>query len=414
MINNIVLNEDISFKPTLKRSEKYIANELTQKLLDTTYKGYSNSIEPLLILGLGVMAPFRNFFIKNVKGFPVAYLYGTTSSGKTNILNNIAFTFGYDEDYIHSGDSTVLSMWQSLDKCNCMPIIYDEISRRALNDKYFEGFIKSAYQGTNRDKIAKEKTSINATLMISSNFQPPQRPEILNRLLLCNFEQHKFKSDDVVGFNEIREKYLSNILPSIVKQNPDKVIEIFNAKKEIVKNSNPQLKERCINNIAIAYTGYQILLNIAEETQLNEVLESFNNFVANYDKALKVESPWEEFMTSLPILARNKAIIFNKDYKYAYNRQEKSENNRLEIIDAVSHLCIHFEQAYKAFSAHYRQFTRTLPPTQKELLLYAKNDIRILAGKTQATKGITLNGIKKRCLVIDIQNDYDLSVLDKM
>ena len=160
-----------------------------------------------------------------------------------------------------------------------MPIIYDEISRRALNDHYFEGFIKSAYQGTNRDKIAKVKTFVNATLMMSSNFQPPQKPEILNRLLLCNFEQQNFKIDEVISFNEIREKYLSNILPSIIRQKPDEVMRIFNEKSQYVNGLNNELKGRCINNIAIAYTGYQILLNIAGEIQPDEVLESFQNFV---------------------------------------------------------------------------------------------------------------------------------------
>lgn len=414
MIKDIILSEEVSSKPSLKKSDKYSTKELSQMLLNTVYKGYDNSIEPLLILGLTVMSPFRNLFIKNIKGFPVAYLYGTTSAGKTNILNSVAFMHGHDEDYISSGDSTVLSMWQNLGKCNCIPIIYDEISRRALNDGYFEGFIKAAFQGINRNKITKVKTNVNATLMMSSNFQPPQKPEILNRLLLCNFEQQKFKVNEVRDFNDIREKYLSNILPAILKQNANTVMGIFNEQNENIKKIDSKLKGRCINNIAIAYTGYQILLNIAEEEQPNEIAISFESFVKNYDKALKVETPWEEFMTSLPILARNKAIKFDRDYKYEVSTQEKSQNNITVIIETASKLFIHFEQAYKAFSIYYKQLKRDFPPTQKELLLYAKNDANVIAGKSQITKGINIGGIKKRCLVIDIQNNYELSVLDKM
>lgn len=414
MINNIILSDAVLQRPKLKKSDKYSAKELSQMLLSTAYKGYNNSIEPLFILGLAVMAPFRNLFLKNIKGFPVAYLYGTTSAGKTNILNSVAFMHGYDEEYIYSGDSTVLSMWQNLDSCSCIPVIYDEISRRALNDNYFEGLIKSAFQGTNRDKIAKIKTTIKATLIMSSNFQPPQKPEILNRLLLCNFEQQKFKVDEVRGFNDIREKYLSNILPAILKQKSNAVMEIFNAQNENIKNIDSKLKGRCINNIAIAYTGYQILLNIAEEKQPNEIAISFKNFVKNYDNALKVETPWEEFIKSLPILARNKTIAFGKDYRYAVRVQEKIDGNNITQDVTPIHLCIHFEQAYKAFSMYYRQLKRDFPPTQKELLLYAKNDAKVIAGKAQITKSINIGGIKKRCLVIDIQENYELSVLDKM
>lgn len=405
MINNIILNSEISSKPMLKRSNEYSSQELSEMFLDTIYKGYDNSIEPLLVIGLAVMAPFRNFFIKHVKGFPVTYLYGTTSAGKTNVLNNIAFMHGFDEDYIYSGDSTVLSMWQNLDKCSCIPIIYDEISRRALNDGYFEGLIKAAFQGINRDKIAKIKTTVKAPLMISSNFQPPQRPEILNRLVLCNFESQRFKPDKLEFFNEIREKYLSNIIPAIVRQKQDFILETFQEQVKFIEEINPKLQNRCKNNIAIALTGYQVLLKIAEEIQPDVISDNYKLFVENYDKALKVETPWEEFITSLPLLARSKAIKFNVDYKYAYPSEE---DNNPQI------LCIYFEQAFKAFTTYYRQLKKDFPPTNKEILLYAKNDKRIHAGKNQITKGINIGGVKKRCLVIDLEDNYELSVLDKM
>lgn len=410
---NILLDKKAEIRPVIK-SSKMSAKELSQMLLATTYNGYSNTAEPLLAIGLAVMARFKNNISEHTKGFPVAYLYGTTSAGKTNLLNNIVFLLGLDEEYIYSGDSTVLSIWQRLDSCNSMPIIYDELSRRALNDNLIEGLIKAAFQGINRDKIAKVKTAINATLMLSSNFQPPQKPEILNRLLLCNFEQQNFKLDKVIDFNEVRENHLSALLPAIVKQKPDNVIQIFKEQTEYIKKLNPNLKIRCINNIAIAYTGYQILLNIADEAQPKAVTKNFEQFVKNYDEALKVASPWDEFIASLPILARNNAIVHNRDYKYAYENEEKVIDNRHEIIAVPYFLCIHFEKAYHAFSAYYRQLKHNDPPTHKELLLYAKNDKKIIAGKNQITKSINVGGIKKKCLVINIKGNEELCVLDKM
>lgn len=414
MIEDIILGEEVFPKPRLKKSDKYSTKELSKMLLSTVYRGYGNSAEPLLVLGLAVMAPFKNLLIKDTKGYPVAYLYGTTGSGKTTILNNVAFMHGFDDHYAYSGDSTVLSMWQNLDRCNCIPIIYEEISKSALNNGLFEGCIKAAFQGINRDKIAKVKTNVSATLMMSSNYPPPQRSEILNRLVLCDFEPKNFIVNEVKDFNKTQVQYLSNLLPSIVRQKPDEVMSIFEEKRTYIKSLNSKLDNRCINNIAIAYAGYQILLNIAEEEQPDETANSFNSFIRDYDKALNVETPWEEFLTSLPLLARNKAIMHNKDYKYEISTQEKSKNNITVIIETPSTLYIHFEQAYKAFSEYYRHLKRDLPPSSKELLLYAKNDTIIFAGKEQVTKSININGIKKRCLVIDVLNDYDLSVLNKM
>lgn len=413
-IQNISLGEKAELRPVIKKSDMS-AKELSQKLLKTTYEGYSGTVEPLLTIGLAAMARFKDDFIEHTQGFPVSYLYGTTSAGKSNLLDNIAYLLGFNrDDYIYSGDSTILSILQRLDRCNCIPIIYDEIPRKTLNEGYLEGLIKAAFQGINRDKIAKIKTTINATLILSSNFQPPQRPEILNRLLLCNFEQQNFKLDKVIDFNVIRKNQLSALLPSIIKQKPADIIEIFKEKTAFVKKLNPDLGDRCVNNIAIAYTGYQVLLNLAEEAPPKAVIKNLEQFIKNYGEALKVSSPWDEFMIALPILARNGAIVYERDYKYAYDSEERAIGNRVEIINSPSHLCIHFEKIYQSFATYYRQLKHEDPPTQKELLLYAKNDKRIIAGKDQVTKGIHISGVKKRCLIIDIKGNEDLCVLDKM
>ncbi len=412
-IEKISLDDRADFRPVTQKSD-LSAKELSQTLLKTTYEGYSNTAEPLLTMGIAVMARFKDNFTEHTKGFPVAYLYGTTSAGKTNLLNNIAYLLGFDEDSIYSGDSTVLSILQRLDGCICMPIIYDEISRKTLNEGYFEGLIKAAFQGIIRDKIAKIKTTINATLILSSNFQPPQRPEILNRLLLCNFEQQNFKLDKVIDFNEVRKNHLSALLPSIVKQKPADVMQIFKEKITCIKKINPDLGDRCVNNLAIAYTGYQVLLNIAEEAPPKAIIKNIEKFIKDYGEALKVSSPWDEFITALPILARNKAIAYDRDYKYAYSSEEKTVDNRHEITENPYLLYMHFEKVYHVFATYYRQLKHEDPPTQKELLLYAKNDKRIVAGKDQVTKNIYVGGVRKRCLILKITDNEDLCVLDKM
>jgi len=401
---NIKLSDEIYPKPYLNRSNEYSAKELSSRLLNNTYNGYNNSPEPLLILGLASLARYRDLFFKVSKGFAVGYLYGTTSAGKTNLLNTISSLYGFKDDFINSGDSTILSMWQSLGKYSRKPVIYDEISGKVINDSLFEGLIKSAYQRINRDKIAKVKTSIESTLLLSSNYQPTQRPEILNRLLLCNFEPENFKLENVIEFNDVREKYLSNLLPAIISFKSSQIIDSFNTARIVIKKLNCNLDTRSIDNIAIAYTGYKILLDIAEESQPDEVRQNFEKFVKFYDQSLKIESHWEEFLKSLPLLARNKKIIAEKDYKYAYDKEDMS----------IHLLCIHFEQAYNAFLGYRKQIKKDFPPSSKELLKYGKTDKNIISAKDQTTKPISINGVKKRCLVIDVRDNYELSHLDLM
>ena len=414
-------SDEVKYKPYLRRSNKYLAKTLSHRLLNNIYECYNHSIEPILVIGIASIARFKDDLFEMCKGFPVAYLYGPTNAGKTNMLNNIVYLYGFDENFINSGDSTVISMWQNLDNYNSIPVIYDELSRITLNDSKIEGLIKSAYQGINRDKISQTRSTVNATLILSSNYQPPQKPEILNRLLLCKFEQQNFKIYDsavvmnnIIKFNDIRNKYLSNLLPDVLKYSPDKVIKMFKQNRKTIKILNSNINNRSIDNIAIAYTGYQVLLAIAKEDEPNEVKEKFERFVKDYTEVLNIESPWDEFINALPLLARNKSIINNTDYKYAYDKEESKENNQI-IHNLSPHcLCIHFEHAYIAFVKHYKQFNKNIPPTKKELESYAKNDENVIRGQRQLTKGVYINGIKKRCLIIDISGNYELSNLDKM
>lgn len=395
----ILLSEEAKQRPYLNLSDIYSEKELCSLYLKTIKKGYNNSIEPFLVTGLAIMAPFRELLIKEAKGFCVAYLYGHTSSGKTNILNNIAYLYGHNENFIYSGDSTVLSMWYNLDSCNSSPIIYDEISGDVVNNSLFEGLIKSAYQGVNRDKISKIKTSINATLILGSNFQPPQKPEVLNRLLYCEFEQKNFNPAEVFEFNEIREKYLSNLFPAVLKYTRDEVIEIFKQARVHIRELNSNIDRRSIDNIAIAYTGYYLLLDIAEEDTPEEVEDNFVKFVQNYDARIKIESPWESFLNSLPLLAREKSIIRGQDYKV-----EEAENGKFI-------LSLYFERAYKSFAQNYRAVMSKAVPTKGDIRKYAHSDTRIFKDKEQITKGVNIGGKKIRCLVIDVSDDYELKTL---
>lgn len=413
-MKKIILDEHSQIRPVINSPGNFSIKELSKKLLDTTYNGYSNTIEPLLILGLAIMARYKKDIQRCTHGFPVTYVHGMTSAGKTSLLDTISFLLGYDEEYAISGDSTVPSMWKKLSECSCVPIIYEEISEKTLNEGLFEGLIKGTFQGMARDKIAKAKMKTNATLILGSNSQPPQKPEILNRLLLCNLEILNFKPDFAIDFDFIRENHLSALLKPLVTQKPSDVLQIFKDQREKIKSICPELKIRCLNNIATAYTGYQILLNLAEEKIPSEVQKSFEKFVQNYNETLNVKSPWYEFVSSLPLLARNNTIVSGRDYKYINETRESMENNRHKIIETPYLLYIHFEKAYQAFSAYYRQISKTTPPQSRDILNYAKSDEKVIAGKEQITQSQYIGKAKKRCLVLDIRDNQELWELDKM
>lgn len=415
MINkqNFKLSDELIHRPRLKRSDKYSAKELSQRLLGTTYNGYNNSIKPLLVIGLGVMACFKSEIFNEIHGFPVAYLYNGTSTGKSNVLDTVAYLFGFNRDFVIDGESTIKSMWQRLDDYYSIPVSYDEIPRDIIAKSEFEGLIKSAYECKSREKISKIKTTnINATLLMSSNYAPPQRPEILNRLLLCDFGQQKFDVETVKRFNGIREEYLSNLLPAILSYKSVKMLQLFYENKKYIRELDGSLQDRTISNIAVAYTGYQILLEIAEDTQPKKIEESFERFVKNYKQSQNIESPWDEFLKTLPLLADNKTIKYKRDFVYAEEKQESYRNGQ-KIINLVhSRLAIRSDKFYEAFVSHWRKTKKDAPLSRTELFAHAKNDPRVFLDKGQTTKTRNINGIKQRCIILDVRNDEELSTLD--
>ena len=81
-MKKIILDEHSEMRPVINSPGDFSIKELSQKLLNTTYNGYSNTIEPLLVLGLAIMARYKKDIQRCTHGFPVTYVHGITSAGK--------------------------------------------------------------------------------------------------------------------------------------------------------------------------------------------------------------------------------------------------------------------------------------------------------------------------------------------
>jgi|GEM_PF-3881937 len=392
-------NMDSRKKPVLNVSNEYTNKELANFLIDSLKNTYSGTIEPFLVIGTAIMAPYKDILKKKTNdGFPVTYSQGVAGSGKTNAAKIICALYGFNETFIISGNSSDNSIRHDLGRLNRLPAIIDELPIKAS----FEELVKNIYESYSReimkrDGIDKIEKPINSTAIFISNFYPPDNEQVMSRLNFVSFNKLNFKVDEAKKFNEIRDKHLSGLAPAFLSVPEEKILFYFDDNSYWVKDINPDISPRCANNLAIAYAGIRVLLDIAEINSCSEIEDGFIQYVKNFNDICQVESALDIFLKYLTTLNTNDKIQQDKDYKFT------SEGK----------LAIHLnEQLILAFTKEYKQVTgNNTAPTKKDILLAAKNDPRVEQGKDQVAKPVNFGNEPKRCIVIDITNNEELTNL---
>lgn len=392
---SIILSSEISNAPALNCNEDYTYKQIAEKLIETMLNGYSNSAQPFLVFGVASMSVFRDLFKEITGGFPIPYLYGPTQGGKTNLLHTICSIYGFDKTYISSGSSTVNATWKNLAKRSRIPVILDEVLTHTRYADPFENLIKCGYDCKQRERMfngqKEDNQPVNATLILSSNHTPPQKEEVLNRLVYCEFDPKLFNVAGVIDFNTIRDKYLSNLLIAFLAQTEDKLKQLFFDCKNEITEKYPQLRERDKNNMSVALAGVRVLFEVAEMDMPVELQASIDAYLKDYEQIYDVKTSLDKFISYLPLLKSEMKINGMKDY---------------EVKSGI--LNIHYALAYKHFARYYRQTEGEQPPKSKDILSVAKYHTGIENGTDQVAKSCYINGKKKRCLVIDISQFEDL------
>lgn len=406
----IINIENTKIKPEIKTRKfstlnltcknKYTPQEIADKLIENLFNSYNRSIEPFLIMGTALLAPFRDTLkMKTNDGFPVCFIYGSAKSGKTSLAKLICSLYGFNENYITLGTSTDNAIIDELGKSSRIPVIIDEYP---IKNK-FEELVKSIYECIPRelmkrngiDKISKP---INSTAIFISNYAPPENEQVMSRLNFTTFNSQNFFPTEACKFNEIKNNYLCFLLPEFLSISETKILEDFDNYNSIIKGLNLDMSSRDINNLSIAYTGIMLLFEIAKRTDSKEIINLINERIENFNDLCKTESAIDVLLKYLTTLKNNGKLIMNKDYKF-------TTDNKLALYLSDSLL--------NAFSREYKIITGNTAPTKKEILNSAKNDSRIENHNNNITNPVNLDGKIKRCLIIDITENEELKDLDQ-
>ena len=330
---------------------KTIPELLAKCLFVSTLRTYSNRPEALLALGTALMSPFVNLIFDKTMGYPINFLYGEAASGKSNLLQTIAYIFGFDMRMLSSENDTALNLLHNMEYYRNIPLLYSEVE--GYLQRNFEPTVKAVYDRNSRRKMrdyAKNQDikAVNATLNFASNNRTYRNPQTATRLVYTEFRKDDFIVEETAKFNNIREQYLSCVLPEILKNYKDKkgLIKKLRANIKIIQNQNPKLDLRCVNNIAIAMVGTDLLFtaaNFDKDYLQSDEIKLFQSNLENYTKAYQdmthTEDVFEKFLRIFLVLAKSGRIQYGSEY--VFNAKKK------ELSIYVNGVYQHFKKEFK-------------------------------------------------------------------
>lgn len=326
--------------------------EILYNTLDKIFKVYKGRIEPFIALGTAILCVFIEDFWKKRSGYPVVFLEGKTQQGKSLVQGIIMNIFGYSSNCKIASTSTHNGIATACFENNGIPQIINDYKIEEFDTNSFEHYIKAMNEGD--VKRRQSKTSNHNDMyyctsgIFSSNFTPPAKQEILNRLLLLYFPENGIDTtyiDEKFGNDERRSK----ILAEIFKINFNDLYDVIEQTQDWFISLNLWDKKcRETYNLALAYTGIAYLEKFADYT-IPDKNKRFLEYCEWYhDFFTKTVNKVELFLRAIPSLIAKRNLEVNMHYMfeekdgkyyfifdtqdciYAYNSSLESIENKLD------------------------------------------------------------------------------------
>jgi len=261
-----------------------------------------------------ILAIYRDVVFNQIGFFPFLFLFGAAGTGKTSFTFNLLSLFGRDTIGTSLNNATIVAL-SRLVSSRCNSIFYFK-EYTTKTDEQAEDFILTAYDGAGRTTGIKTNDNrtrshpVRSAVTFDGNALPSQNAAILTRMVLLNFQNSIFTSEQTKAFKTLKELTgfgLGNVLKEILKLRP--IIESgFRDKyKEVsvkIKDKALNLPERNINHTALLYSIFELLQNdltfpftpeIAEKV-IVENAENLNNLLK---ESSEISVFWQSFSYNL-------------------------------------------------------------------------------------------------------------------
>ncbi len=268
----IKVNDKRAFRlPILSKSDKssqIIAKDFILNIIDSWGKNY---IYALLAIGHMIMGLYVEHFTNTSTGAPVMILSGVSGSGKSTIIKNGISIFGFGDDLLLAGNSTVLGQQFIANKINGANVCVDDLSDTVIESKGFGQTIKNQYNSTPRARKVDYGKNIFleypcSQIVYSTNSTLPMVDALENRVNLITIMKNYLDTDKYryLPENTKNNEELSLILPELLKLDESEIVKRHKNLVEKIKENIDKKVPRIAHNTAYMWCGIQLLEEIAD------------------------------------------------------------------------------------------------------------------------------------------------------
>jgi hypothetical protein len=276
---------------------------------------------------------FRDYIIAELDSFPMLYLFGQRSSGKSTMAKSFMRMFGEAQDSISlENPSSVKAIFRTLANfCNAI-VHLDEYKNSCGKDTvgmlkgFFDGYgyKRSMFSNDTRTHM----TPVLSSVITSGQEMPNIDNALFTRYLLLQF-LNSLKDAHDENFNALKaleKKNLSSITCEIVshrdiiKKGFRKIydhLHLYLAKS--FKDNGQPIEDRLIKNMATVLTPVIILMEVEAfkfPFTAQELYDSAANVLQQQNALIRNSHDAQRFWQIFEFLARDGKVESNVDYKF--------------------------------------------------------------------------------------------------
>ena len=394
--NNIYKNNPFKFESQKNVSVFKAAVPLELYLIKLMEVHRKHSITAFLFT---IASIFQDIIVKEIKGFPILFLQGLTSSGKDQLSNCCQSFFGKPQAAINveAGVSTAKAHIREFAQFSNIICQFSEYKN---GDKQLDGILKglwdrNGYKRGNIDSsVATDTVPILSSLILTSNYFPDDEP-LITRLLWVDMNKNEFTRSEIEKYNELADmtnKGISSYTDEILcyrETFSQKFIEEYRKSKEIFSELIPNIPSRIATNYSILTATFKVFKEIFEFpfTQA-EMMQYFQKCIESQMNKMKSTSIINKWWDCMLI-----AVKTNNENKLEFEKDIKIEGNNLYF---------NFTNTYNKIQRQwYSQYKENIPSKiiiQEQI----KKDKSFIETKSSFRFGTGKDGANTSAYLVDV------------
>ncbi len=322
------------------------------------YKAYG--LNGAIAIQYLIMSLFWDIIFEQIGFFPFLFLFGAYGTGKTSLVESLLKVFGMDYIGISLNNASQVGLSRSIASRNNTIFYLKEYT--SDTDDSNQDLLLTAYDGSGRTTGIKSNdnrtqiAAVKSAIILDGNNLPVQKSAVLSRMILMNFDNNTFSTEQTENWNKLKEienEGLGKVIIDILSHREIFLKEFKSKfdlnKRELKESGKANFDDRTLQHVALILTPSSLLwekLEFPFEFK-NLVIDVINN-ARDQSELLRQTNEttifWESFSYNIQkgILIEFKKELYNKKESH-FNIKRISGNPCNENILQIKYSIIYPE-----------------------------------------------------------------------